>query len=260
MKMEHVEQTLERIARELEHTPGGMLAFDGDGTLWSGDVGDDLFMSVTERDGVREPALARLRHMAPLHGVPVEPGDTGAALARRLFSAFREGRVPERDICEMATWLFAGWEVEAARAFARGVVESHRVGDRVHPEVWRVLEWARAHDIPCYVVSASPRAVVEAAARVVGFPPENVVASTPQDDGVTVLADVVPPIPYGPGKVACLRARTARPLYAAFGDNVFDLELLAASRVPVAVRPKPRLVERASSLPALVQLHPVTGR
>ncbi|MCP3102546.1 haloacid dehalogenase-like hydrolase [Myxococcus sp. K15C18031901] len=260
MKMEHVDETLERITRELEHTPGGVLAFDGDGTLWSGDVGDDLLTALTEGAGVRAPALERLRAMAPRYGVPVEPGDTGGVLARRIFSAFREGRVPELDICEMATWLFAGWELEEARAFARGVVDSHRVPERVHPEVQRVLEWARAKDLPCYVVSASPRVVVEAAARVVGVPPENVVASTPRDVGGVVVADVVSPIPYGPGKVTGLRARTARPLYAAFGDNVFDLELLAASRVPVAVRPKPRLLERAGSLPALVQLHPVTSR
>jgi hypothetical protein len=30
--------------------------------------------------------------------------------------------------------------------------------------------------------------------------------------------------------------------------------------VPVAVRPKPRLMERAGSLPSLVQLHPVASR
>ncbi|MCY0999683.1 HAD family hydrolase [Myxococcus sp. MISCRS1] len=258
MKTEHVEQTLERIAREREATPGGVLAFDGDGTLWSGDVGDDLFMSMTGHDAVREDVRPRLTAVATHYGLETE--GSPSTLARRMFSAFQAGRIPEKDICEMATWVAAGWTLEALSAFARGVVESHGVAERVHPEVHRVLEWARAHDVPCYVVSASPLAVVQAAARVVGIPPEQVVASTPQSRDGVVWTDVVSPIPYGPGKVTCLRARTQRPLYAAFGDNVFDLEMLGASRVPVAVRPKPRLMERAASLPLLVQLHPVASR
>ncbi|NVJ25135.1 MULTISPECIES: HAD family hydrolase [Myxococcus] len=258
MKMEHVEQTLERIAREAQAAPGGLLAFDGDGTLWSGDVGDDLFMAVTGRDAVRDEARPRMEQVAAAHGLELE--GSNSTLARRLFTAFQAGRIAERDICEMATWLFAGWPVEELRAFARGVVESHGVAERVHPEVRLVVDWAREQDIPCYVVSASPLAVVEAAARVVGISSEHVIASTPQSAGGTVLPDVVAPIPYGPGKVTCLRARTERPLYAAFGDNVFDLELLTESRVPVAVRPKPRLLERADRLPPLVQLHPVPTR
>ncbi|AGC41396.1 HAD superfamily hydrolase [Myxococcus stipitatus DSM 14675] len=255
MKMETVEQTLERIAREVEHTPGGVLAFDGDGTLWSGDVGDELFMAVTGHDAVKEQALPRLKAMAAAHGLTEEGGTS--TLARRLFSAFEAGVVSQRDVCELGAWMLAGWHADELRDFARGVVESHGLARRIQQETHRVLEWARACDIPCYVVSASPLPVVEAAARVVGLPPENVVATTPQESGGVVLPDVVSPIPYGPGKVSCLRARTQRPLYAAFGDNVFDLEMMAASRVPVAVRPKARLLERADSLPPLVQLHPI---
>lgn len=255
MKMERVEETLERIAREVELTPGGVLAFDGDGTLWTGDVGDELFMAVTGHDAVREQALPRLSAMAAAHGLETEGG--AATLSRRLFSAFETGIVSQRDVCELGAWMFAGWRLDELRDFARGVVESHGLAQRIQRETHRVLDWARERDIPCYVVSASSLAVVEAAARVLGLPPENVVATTPQVSDGVVMADVVSPIPYGPGKVTCLRARTGRPLYAAFGDNVFDLEMLAASRVPVAVRPKARLVERADSLPSMVQLHPV---
>jgi phosphatidylglycerophosphatase C len=65
----------------------------------------------------------------------------------------------------------------------------------------------------------------------------------------------VRPIPYGAGKVMHLRAKLgARPLYAAFGDNAFDVAMLREARVPVAIRPKPRLVERAGEVPALVVL------
>ena len=43
-------------------------------------------------------------------------------------------------------------------------------------------------------------------------------------------------------------------LYAAFGDNAFDVALLQAARVPVAVRPKARLRARAGEVAALVEL------
>jgi phosphoserine phosphatase len=43
-------------------------------------------------------------------------------------------------------------------------------------------------------------------------------------------------------------------LYAAFGDNAFDVALLAGAQVSVAVRPKARLRERAGEVPGLVEL------
>jgi phosphoserine phosphatase len=55
-----------------------------------------------------------------------------------------------------------------------------------------------------------------------------------------------------------LRAKLgARPLYAAFGDNAFDVPMLREARVPVAIRPKPRLVERAGEIPGLLVLERV---
>jgi phosphoserine phosphatase len=52
------------------------------------------------------------------------------------------------------------------------------------------------------------------------------------------------------------RIGTGRTLYAAFGDNAFDVALLASARVSVAVRPKARLRERAGEVDGLVELAP----
>ena len=61
------------------------------------------------------------------------------------------------------------------------------------------------------------------------------------------------PIPYGEGKVHGLRARMgATPLLAAFGDNAFDVAMLRSARIPVAVRPKERLLARSHEVPDLV--------
>src|ERR1041384_6834441 len=69
MKLERVEETLERIAAAAARTPGGGLACDGDGTRWSGDVGDDLFLSLLAEGGVRPEAREPLERMGAAHGV-----------------------------------------------------------------------------------------------------------------------------------------------------------------------------------------------
>jgi hypothetical protein len=51
-----------------------------------------------------------------------------------------------------------------------------------------------------------------------------------------------------------LRATPGATLVAAFGDNSFDVEMMKQSAVAIAVRPKPRLLERASELPDLIDL------
>jgi phosphoserine phosphatase len=71
-----------------------------------------------------------------------------------------------------------------------------------------------------------------------------------------MVPEVERPIPYGAGKVKRLRDAIGhdRPLYASFGDNAFDVPLLAGAGVAVAVRPKPRLRARAAEVPGLVEL------
>ncbi len=64
-----------------------------------------------------------------------------------------------------------------------------------------------------------------------------------------MLADVVRPITYAHGKVKNFRAAFKDVhLHAAFGDSGFDYELLAESRLPVMVRPKPALREKCRAL------------
>ena len=58
------------------------------------------------------------------------------------------------------------------------------------------------------------------------------------------------PLPYLEHKVHALtKVAPGRALLAAFGDNGFDLPLLTAARVAVAVRPKPALQVALSELP-----------
>jgi phosphoserine phosphatase len=144
------------------------------------------------------------------------------------------------------------------QAFARGVVERGGVKGRLHPEVMDILLRARAAGIATVLVSASPVAVIVEAGRVAGFTEDQIVAAHPRFAGDVMITDVERPIPYGPGKVSRLRERIGEThtLYAALGDNAFDVAMLASARVGVAVRPKPRLRARSHEIPGVVELTP----
>lgn len=233
---------------------GGAIAFDGDGTLWSGDIGEDLFEALLEGGRIEEVAHAALAREAEAEKLSTEGG--AVAIARRIHAGYTAGTFPEERVCEIMTWAFAGWRGPEADAFADRVLDKVALEGRLHPEAIRVVEWARTMGVTTYLVSASPRAVVHQAARRVGIAAANVASATEERDARDViLASVVRPIPYGNGKVMHLRAKLgARPLYAAFGDNAFDVAMLREARTPVAIRPKPRLVERAAEVPNLVTL------
>jgi phosphoserine phosphatase len=232
----------------------GVVATDGDGTLWSGDVGEDLFHGFLEHGVVLDPALDAIKLQAREHAV--SDAGTGVDVARRIYAAYLEGHFPEERVCELMTWCFAGWTHAKLVAFTREVVDRGALDARLNREVIHVLERARAAGVETLLVSASPVCVIREAGARVGFAEGQVVAAHPRWVGDVMLAGVERPIPYGPGKVSRLRERIGhdRTLYAAFGDNAFDVAMLASARVGVAVRPKPRLRERAGEIPGIVEL------
>jgi phosphoserine phosphatase len=256
VKLQSADEVWARIETIARERPGGVVATDGDGTLWSGDVGEDLFHAFLEQGRVEPPALEGLRKEAAAHGFSDAGG--GIDVARRLYAAYVDGRFPEERICELMAWCFGGWTVGELRRFARDVIERGGLGTRLHGELGRVLDRARSAGIAVVLVSASPRAVVVEAASRVGIAESDVVAASPPIDGDIVRPDVDRPIPYGDGKVARLRQRIgqSREIYAAFGDNSFDVAMLSTANVGVAVRPKPRLRARAHEVAGLVELQP----
>jgi phosphoserine phosphatase len=253
--LQNADEVWARIDALARHEgPRGVVASDGDGTLWSGDVGEDLFHAFMDAGDVTEAAEEAMRREASAHGLSDAGG--GVEVARRIYAAYLEGRFPEERVCELMVWCFAGWTRDRLQAFAREVVDRGKLASRLHHEVLHVLERARAAGLEVLLVSASPVAVVVEAGLQVGFGADDVIAARPRYDGDCVAPSVERPIPYGDGKVARLRERigAGRPLYAAFGDNAFDVALLASARVGVAVRPKPRLRLRADEVPGVVEL------
>lgn len=230
------------------------IATDGDGTLWSGDIGEDFFEALLRDGRITERAREALAREAEAEGI--DAAGTGAAVAERICAAYHAGTFPEERVCEIMTWAFAGWSRGEVDRFAARVVEAVGLRERVHGETSKMIGWARERGVMSCLVSASPRAIVHQAARVVGIELAHVTSATELcDDEGCVLPSCDRPIPYGEGKVRRLRALLGgKTLIAAFGDNAFDVAMLNAAEVPVAIRPKARLLDRASEIPRLAVL------
>jgi HAD superfamily phosphoserine phosphatase-like hydrolase len=234
--------------------PGAALAFDADGTLWSGDIGIDAFEHLLERRAVRPEAVPALRNEAESYGLTT----SGATeMARALYEAFASGVYPESPAFQMMAWVFAGYTEAEARDMSLEVVEKVGLAARLHPEILPVLRWATDNGVRVLVVSASSSIVVRAAVERLGIVASEVIGmSAAIEDGV-VAARVVEPITYGPGKVEALRrsARGAK-VIGAFGDSLYDLPMLCDATLGVTVRPKPELREKAAARAELVELAP----
>jgi protein phosphatase len=246
---------LDRLEAARAQHPDGVVAFDADGTLWSGDVGEDFFHALIARQAIRDQARDALVANAHEFSVKVDLGAAPTDVARALYDAYIEGRFPEERTCEMMTWACAGWTKGEIGRHCKGVVEVGRLSSRIHEEVRGVLEWARAKKVRVIVVSASPREIVETAAAKLGIKGLDIVASTGLYEGDVMIAKAERPIPYGDGKVTALRKLIGKKaILGAFGDNAFDLAMLSQAMVAVAVRPKERLRKLASELPGLIEL------
>lgn len=228
-----------------------VMAFDGDGTLWSGDVGEDLFHAAMRQSYLLDDARPALLAEAARFSIPLDDAarDDANAIARTLFASYLAGRYPERDTCAMMAWCYAGRALAEVEAFSRAVLMEHGLRARLTPELAPIIEWGRGQGARLVLVSASPRPVVEAAGAAWGFEPADIAAATAAVRAGRVLPELASPVPYAEDKLTAGRGLFGNARWlASFGDNVFDVEMLQAAEIGVAVRPKPRLEPQLAAL------------
>lgn len=257
-----VSEVIARIDRAIEEVgvDRAALATDGDGTLWTNDIGEALFEWILAESYVGENALPALLAEADEHGLELESREDPNKVAHGLFQAYVALKYPEDRMCAAMAWCMAGMSTFALARYCDDLLERHFVlTKRFIAEAHEVLRHVSSRGIPVWLVSASPRAVVESAARIIhrelSIPALSVIAMTP-----SVVEDVIRPsiygtVIYGEGKRTSLEeALDGRTLVCSMGDNVFDVPMLNAARVPVAIRPKPALIRVYDRVPGLVRL------
>jgi phosphoserine phosphatase len=257
-----VADAIARIERAIAEVGVERAAFatDGDGTLWTHDIGEALFEAVLQEGLVGEQAYDALRAEAEAHGLTIEAAADATAIARHMFHEYASLRFPEDRMCAAMAWCMAGASTFGLARLCDSMLENQfGLRRRFIGESLEVLRYAASRDVPIWLVSASPRVVVERAAAIIeeslSIPSLRVIAMTP-----IVVEDVIRPgitgiWPYGEGKAKALEgALDGRTLVAAMGDNVFDVPMLLASRVPLAIRPKTALVNVHEKVPGLSRL------
>lgn len=246
-----VRELVERL--EALRQPGpAAIAFDADGTLWSGDVGVDAFALAIERGLIRAEAEEPLRRAAAEHGL--ETRGTPSEVAGRIFEAFVEQRFPERTAWEIMAWCFAGFTLDELAEHSRETFVALGLAGRLRRELEPVIDWARRAGVRATVISASIDRVVIEAASLWGFAPSDVAGVQTAFDGARI-APRVERFPYAEGKVEVGRALFGNADWlASFGDSAGDAAMLCQARLGIAVHPSPMLLERMLELPSLLLL------
>jgi HAD superfamily phosphoserine phosphatase-like hydrolase len=197
-------------------------AFDCDGTLWSGDAGEGFFSWEMEQGLVSEEIQRR---------------------ARARYADYKAGKVAEEVMCgEMATMNRGLREEVVQRAadeyFALGIAPN------IFPEMRELVQRLRAAGSDVWAVSSSNQWVIRAGMRYFGIPQDRILTAEAAVENDMIMDRLIR-VPSGPGKPEALREVLTSPPDCAFGNSLWDREMLAMSKHPFAINPHPNLKEIA---------------
>jgi phosphatidylglycerophosphatase C len=213
--------TQQIVEKYLAYATPALACFDADGTLWSGDIAEG-FLRLLIDDGVIAPeAWGEYERKLEL-----DPGEA-YAYSVRVMAGMREAEVIARSEAFFLThekYIYAPMLDLLRRLNARG-----------HESV---------------IVSASPRWLIEAAARRLGLDPQKTIAQAVYvEDGVLTGTDVPPTIFRG-GKVEAIRKKFGRMPNLSAGNSWSDVEMLeAATTIQLMINPT-RLNTQEKDLPS----------
>ena len=199
-----------------------LAVFDCDGTLWSGDGGQD-FLYWEAREGLISKSVADW------------------ALPR--YAEYKLGKVDEETMCGEMVTLHAGIPVaeieKAAERFFRTEVEK-----RIFPEMQRLVRALADQGCEIWAVSSTNNWVIEAGVRRFGIPSERVIAaSVVVENGVAT--DRLVRVPTDEGKAAAIQEVIRRVPDVVFGNSMHDAAMLELAKHPFAINPNPDLLDFA---------------
>jgi HAD superfamily phosphoserine phosphatase-like hydrolase len=204
------------------HLEPRVAAFDCDGTLWSVDAGERFFSWELEQ-GLVSDEIARW--------------------ARPRYADYQTGTVAEEVMCGEMVTMHRGLREEAVQqaadsCFAQGVAPS------IFPEMRELVK--RLHEEGCEVwaVSSSNQWIIRSGMRYFNIPRDRILAAEAAVENGIILDRLIR-MPSGTGKPEAIREVVARAPDCAFGNSIWDREMLEMSKHPFAINPNPKLREIA---------------
>jgi phosphoserine phosphatase len=199
-------------------------AFDCDGTLWSGDVGERFF-----------DWELRENHVFP----DDRKRESLSKLWRDRHAAYKRGEVDEKTMCgEMVTLHEGISEKQLMQATTLFFDQFFVV--QIFSEMRELIR--RLHENGCeiWAVSSSNEWLIRAAMRHFSIPADRILAGKVELDG-EVASNRLIRVPSGPGKPQALREVAGKEIDCAFGNSRWDAEMLAMAKHAFAVNPNPDL-------------------
>jgi len=197
-------------------------AFDCDGTLWSGDAGEGFFSWELDQGLVSEEVQR---------------------WARPRYADYRAGKVPEEAMCGEMVTMHRGLREEvvqqAADAYFAQEVVAH-----IFPEMQELVKRLRASGCDVWAVSSTNLWVIRAAMRYFDFSQDRILAAEATVANGTITDRLIR-VPTGPSKPEAIREAMPGVPDCAFGNSIWDREMLEMSKHAFAINPTLHLRETA---------------
>jgi phosphoserine phosphatase len=199
-----------------------LAVFDCDGTLWSGDAGENFFDWELNQGLVAEETVR---------------------WARARYADYRAAKVSEDDMCANMVSLHRGLTEAEVQQVANNYFEQYCV-PWIFSEMQRLVHDLQAAGADVWAVSSTNEWVIRAGIKHFGIPETKILAASV---GVVEgkITDQIIRIPSGAGKPKAIREVVQRPPDAAFGNSIWDADMLALAKHPFVVNPTPELNEIA---------------
>jgi HAD superfamily phosphoserine phosphatase-like hydrolase len=201
-------------------------AFDCDGTLWSGDAGEGFFSWELDH-GLVSGEIVRW--------------------ARQRYTAYKAGQVAEDVMCGEMVTMHRGLREEVVQQ-ACDTFFAQSIAPNIFPEMRELVHRLRASGCDVWAVSSSNQWIIRSGMRSFGIPQNRILAAEVAVES-GIITDRLIRVPSGPGKPEAIRSvLKSSPGHApdcAFGNAIWDREMLAMSKHPFAINPNPDLKEIA---------------
>jgi phosphoserine phosphatase len=194
--------------------------YDCDGTLWSGDAGEGFFSW----------------ELAPEQSLVSEEIKSWA---RSRYAAYKAGQVAEDIMCGEMVTMHRGLQEEEVQQAADAYF-AQAIAPNIFPEMRELVQRLRAAGCDVWAVSSSNQWIIRAGMTHFGIPQNRILAAEVAVQS-GIITDRLIRVPSGPGKPAAIRSVLNSAPDCAFGNAIWDREMLAMSKHPFAINPNPDL-------------------
>jgi phosphoserine phosphatase len=172
-----------------------------------------------------------------------------ASWARQRYADYKAGKVPEDVMCGEMVKLHRGLREEVVQA-ACDAFFTQSVAPHIFAEMRELVRRLLESECEVWAVSSSNQWIIRSAMRSFGVPQNRILsAEASVEDGI--ISDRLVRVPSGPGKSEAIRSMLNSTPDCAFGNAIWDREMLAMSEHPFVINPNPDLkaIANASGWP-----------